>query len=124
MPALVLRAGRRRRLFAQYASAPALDYPLASSPSTPPRVITVDSPLKTPIMLFGLVGKLLRALLKAVWKGLKGAIGPLVARTNEWRFRLDVKVHLTLANGSGDVFDRSFRRFDSSCLAASRRSQA
>ncbi|KAH9025770.1 hypothetical protein EDB84DRAFT_1440317 [Lactarius hengduanensis] len=101
MPALVLRVGRRRRLFTQYASAPALDYPLASSPSTPPS--------KLQIMLFGLLGKLLRALLKAVWKGLKGAIGPLVARTNEWRIRLDMKVHLNLANGSGDVFDRSFR---------------
>ncbi|KAH9029012.1 hypothetical protein EDB85DRAFT_2147621 [Lactarius pseudohatsudake] len=97
MPALVLRASRRRRLFTQYASAPALDYPLASSPSTPPSKLQI------------LLGKLLCALLKAVWKGLKGAIGPLVARTNEWRIRLDVKVHLNLANGSGDVFNRLFR---------------
>ncbi|KAH9067026.1 hypothetical protein EDB83DRAFT_2519410 [Lactarius deliciosus] len=104
MPTLVLRAGRRRCLFAQYASAPALDH-----------VITVDSPIvptqnQFQIMLFGLARKLLRALLKAVWKGLKGAIGSLVDRINAtgWRIRLDVKVHLNAANGSGDEIDRLF----------------
>lgn len=71
--------------------------------------------------------KLARALLKAVWRGLKRAIGPLVARVSAslcaikttdlpfpqingmgWRIKVDVQIHLNIANGSGDVVDRSF----------------
>ncbi|KAH9019993.1 hypothetical protein EDB85DRAFT_1896421 [Lactarius pseudohatsudake] len=60
--------------------------------------------------LFKFARKLLRALLKAVWRGLKRAIGPLVTRINGmgWRIRMDLKVHLNVATGSGDVVDRSF----------------
>ncbi|KAH9026339.1 hypothetical protein EDB83DRAFT_2319840 [Lactarius deliciosus] len=96
-------------------STPALVRPVRVGASTrlSPRVITVDSPIiptqnQFQIMLFGLARKLLRVLLKAVWKGLKGAIGSLVARTTTgWRIRLDVKVHLNLANGLGNVVDWS-----------------
>ncbi|KAH9011681.1 hypothetical protein EDB84DRAFT_1647042 [Lactarius hengduanensis] len=60
--------------------------------------------------LFKFACKLLRALLKAVWRGLKRAIGPLVTRINGmgWRIRMDLKVHLNVVTGSGDVVDRSF----------------
>ncbi|KAH8987700.1 hypothetical protein EDB86DRAFT_3082027 [Lactarius hatsudake] len=106
---VILRAGRRRCLFAQYASAPALDCLLASSPSTPPTGI-IPTQNQFQRMLFGLARKLLRALLKAVWKGLKGAIESLVARTTAtgWCIRLDVRVHLNIANGSHDVVDQLF----------------
>ncbi|KAH9017896.1 hypothetical protein EDB85DRAFT_1897441 [Lactarius pseudohatsudake] len=57
-----------------------------------------------------LIPNLLHELLKAVWRGLKRAIGPLVTRINGmgWRIRMDLKVHLNVVTGLGDVVDWSF----------------
>ncbi|KAH9011742.1 hypothetical protein EDB85DRAFT_1900825 [Lactarius pseudohatsudake] len=81
----------------------------------PPRVIIVDSHNHPTIptlqmMLFKFTRKLLRASLKAVWRGSKWAIGPIVTTINGmgWRIRINLTVHLNVANGSGDVVDRSF----------------
>ncbi|KAH8983933.1 hypothetical protein EDB92DRAFT_1819275 [Lactarius akahatsu] len=92
-----------------YASAPALNCLLASSPLTPPTGI-IPTQNQFQRMLFGLARKLLRVLLKAVWKGLKGAIESLVARTTAmgWHIRLDMRVHLNIANGSCNMVDQSF----------------
>ncbi|KAH9016330.1 hypothetical protein EDB84DRAFT_1443142 [Lactarius hengduanensis] len=93
-------------LSARYASTPALDCRLASSSNHP----TIPTPKPIPNDAIQICCKLLRALLKAVWRGLKRAIGPLVTRINGmgWRIRMDLKVHLNVATGSGDVVDRSF----------------
>ncbi|KAH9012766.1 hypothetical protein EDB85DRAFT_1900129 [Lactarius pseudohatsudake] len=74
----------------------------------PPRVIIVDSHNHPTIP--SKFRKLLRASLKVVWRGLKWAIGPLLTTINGmgWRIRVDLRVHLNVANGSGDVVDRSF----------------
>ncbi|KAH9013434.1 hypothetical protein EDB85DRAFT_1899743 [Lactarius pseudohatsudake] len=81
----------------------------------PPRVIIIDSHNHPTIptlqmMLYKFAWKLLRASLKAVWRGSKWAIGPIVTMINGmgWRVRINLTVHLNVANGSGDVVDRSF----------------
>ncbi|KAH9060118.1 hypothetical protein EDB87DRAFT_1577225 [Lactarius vividus] len=77
------------------------------APETAPALVLCAGRRRT---LFKLARALSRALLKAVWRGLKRAIGPLVARINGmgWRIKVDVQIHLNIANGSGDVVDRSF----------------
>ncbi|KAH8977288.1 hypothetical protein EDB86DRAFT_2838053 [Lactarius hatsudake] len=75
---------------------------ISASARLPPRVITVDSPHQH--------HPYSKPIPKVVWKGLKGTIESLVARTTAmgWHIRLDMRVHLNIANGLRDVVDRSF----------------